>query len=78
VKTTDRISSTPPDWRRTTFYRVELFKAGELTGIEFFDPHELELAKQRALASVESGSVERSEVRDDTGALAFAHPVKSN
>jgi hypothetical protein len=66
--------SQAPDWRRTTFYRIEVFQAGELAGIEFFDPHELALAQQRPLASVESGGAERAEVHDDTGALVFAHP----
>jgi len=70
----ERPPSQAPDWRRTTFYRVELFQSGELAGIEFFDPHELELAQQRALASVEGGGAERAEVHDDAGWLLFAHP----
>jgi hypothetical protein len=78
MKVTDEGASPFPDWRRTMFYRVELFQAGERTGIEFFDPHEFAEAKQRALDCVENGSAERSEVRDDTGALAFAYRVKSD
>jgi hypothetical protein len=74
MKVTECTPSASPDWRRTTFYRVELFQAGELAGIEFFDPHELALARQRALASVERGGAERAEVHDDTGTLVFAHP----
>jgi len=74
VKGSDVTPSSVPNWRRPTFYRVELFRTGELAGIEFFDPHELALAKERVLAAAASGDADRAEVRDDAGALVFVHP----
>jgi hypothetical protein len=63
------------DWRRPSFYRVELFQAVELLAIEFFDSHELEQAKRRVITSVASGSADRGAVLDDAGGVVFAHPA---
>lgn len=55
-------------------YRIELFEASQLTEIEFFDPHELAQAKERAMSAVDNGPAEHAEVRDDGAALLFRYP----
>jgi D-serine deaminase-like pyridoxal phosphate-dependent protein len=60
--------------RRSLFYRLDLFEAGVLTGIEFFDAAELAAAKDRAIEAVTSGGTERAEVRDDAEGIVFHFP----
>lgn len=58
----------------SVFYRVDLFQAGELTGIRFFDSTEFHAAKQCATVAVRTGAADRAEVVDDAGTLFDALP----
>ena len=75
MKTMGFMLCAAPARCRTTFYQVELFHAAELAGIEFFDSHELDEAKERVMASVASGSADRGVVHDDAGGVLFALPA---
>ena len=55
----------------TMFYRADFHDADGLTGLRFFDAHELAEAKESALTFVEQGVELCAEVRDDGGRLVF-------
>ena len=59
------------EWQPSKFYRVDLFQAGELTGIRFFESNELHSAKQCATVAVNTGTADRAEVVNDAGMTLF-------
>lgn len=64
-------TSSAPAWEQPKFYRLELFKGGEVVGIEFFEGDEVAKAKASAITSLQTSGADRAEVRDDAGGLAF-------
>ena len=57
--------------RGARFYCVELFDGWTVTGIEFFDVHELPDARRSAVAAVQRGIAEHARITDDAGRLVF-------
>ena len=51
------------------FYRVDFFEAGELVAIRFFEPDERREAEQCAVAAVEEGTADQTELRGDGTSL---------
>lgn len=62
-------ASCPGPGERPMFYRVDLFEAGELVAIRFFEPDERRQAEQCAMAAVENGTSDRAELRGDGRSL---------
>ena len=59
----------------SAFYRVDLFDLGEPIEVQFFEAHELQAAKQWALAAAANGTARRAEVRDDADKLLLEAPA---
>lgn len=59
------------DGGASTFYRVDLFQSGELTGIRFFESNEFHAAKQCATIAVSNGTADSAEVVNDAGKSLF-------
>lgn len=63
--------------RGARFYCVELFDGRAVTGIEFFDVHELPDARRSAVAAVQAGAAEHARITDDGGRLVFRPALRA-